>query len=423
MSDPTITELKKENATLRAKNKRLAGELADVLNDAPLPEAKQRWRTSLVALFVILSITLLFVSNILLWAGNTIAKTDKYVATVTPLVEDAAIQSAVAAYATQQIYNNVAVEPYIASVLPARATFLAPALATQLEKQTESTLKKVVASQKFKQVWVSAQTKAHRQFVTVATNYNGNGTIQLNDVYQYLSGELKGTPLAFMADKNLPSGVGNIQVAQVAWLPAAHKLVTHIDTWRVIAISLFAVTTAAAVIISKRRRRLAITLGLTYGGVMLLTLISIRIGKEVSAGQVATEYQEAVRHAYQIITKQLSAQTSVVMLAGFLMAVIAWISGPSKSAQTITVRINTLLAGNAHKALFTKENTATHWVGAHRRLLQWGCVAIIATIILFSRPTLLSLTVLAATMLVGVLIVELLAAPQQKQSTKQKRRI
>lgn len=350
--------------------------------------------------------------NIFFWAGNTVAKTDRYVETVTPLIEDATIQTAVATYATQQIYSNIDVEPYITEVLPPRAAFLAPTLSSQLESQTKSILNKMVASPKFKQVWINSQAKAHERFVKVATNYTGDGTINLNDMYQYLSGELKSTPLSFLAGKQLPKNVGNIQVANVKWLPFAHKLVTKIDTWRILAISLLVITTAGAVLISQRRRRTTITLGLMYAGIMFLTLVSIRIGREITAVQAASQYQEAVSHAYQIIAHQLVIQTFVIMLGGLLVAAIAWISGPSRSAQAITSRVNTLLAGHAHKALFSKENSTTLWMGAHKRVLQWGYVAILAAIMLFSRLTPLSLVLFAALMLLGVLVVELFAAPQ-----------
>lgn len=395
---------------MRAENKKLARALASG-SSAMNAIKKNRWRSLTVVVLVIISAVLLLLSNIFFWAGNTVTKTDRYVETVTPLIQDAAIQTAVATYATQQIYSNIDVEPYIAEVLPPRAAFLAPTLSSQLESQTKSILNKVVASPKFEQVWINSQTKAHERFVKVAANYTGIGTIDLNDMYQYLSGELKSTPLSFLAGKQLPSSVGNIQVAQIKWLPAAHKLVTKIDTWRILAISLLVITTTAAVLVSRQRRRTTVIFGLMYAGIMFLTLVSIRVGREVAIGQVASEYQEATSHAYQIIAHQLVAQTFVIMLGGLLVAAIAWVSGPSRSAQAITSRVNTLLAGHAHKALFGKENSVTLWLGAHKRVIQWVYVAILAAIMLFSRLTPLSLVLFAALMLMGVLIVELLAAP------------
>lgn len=374
---------------------------------------KNRWRSLAVAILVIASAVLLLLGNIFFWAGNTITKTDRYIETVSPLVDDATIQTAIATYATEQIYNNVDVEPIIAEALPPRAVFLAPALTSQLENQTQSTLSKIVASQKFKEVWVETQTTAHQRFVKVAANYTGNGTITLNNMYQYLSGQLKDTSLSFLADKQLPSKVGDIQIAEVKWLPKAHTIVTNINTWRVLAIIALVITTAGAVLLSSRRRRTTIILGLTYAGIMFLTLVAIRVGREVSAGSVSGEYQEAVRHAYQIIVHQLGIQTIVIMLGGLLISLIAWISGPYQSALAITKRVERLLAGHAHQAIFSKENSITLWLGAHKRALQWAYIVIIAAIMLFSRLTPLSLVLFAVIMLAGVLAVELFAAPSK----------
>jgi hypothetical protein len=373
---------------------------------------RKRWRSLAVIVLVIISALLIFVGNVFFWAGNTVAKTDRYVATVAPLVDDPDIQTAVATYATDQIYNNVDVEPIIAQTLPPRAAFLAPTLATQLESQTKNVLNKVVASPKFKQAWVNSQRKTHENLITIATKADGDGKINLSEAYQFLSAQLKGTPLSFLADKPLPSNVGSITLVHAKYLPAFHKLVTKIDTWRIIAISLFAITAVAAVWLSRHRRRTTITLGLSYALIMFLTLVSMRIGREVAANSVDAQYQTAVQHAYQIVMHQLATQTFVIMLTALLVAAIAWISGPSRSARMITDRINTLLSGHLHSALFgTNENRFTLWVGKYKRVLQWTSVAIIGVIMLFSRLAPKGFVLFTTIMLVSVLIVEALAAP------------
>ena len=403
----------RENKQLKAQNKQLAQEL-EVVRKESGKNHQERWRSLVVILLVIIGSVLIFLGNIFFWAGNTVAKTDRYVATVAPLVDDPAIQKAVAVYATDQIYQNIDVEPILTDALPPRAAFLAPTLASQIEKQTEVVLNNIVASPKFKDVWVNTQRKTHQNLVKVATKYQGDGTIKLTEAYQFLSSQLSGTPLSFLANKQLPSKVGNITLINAQYLPAFHKLVTKIDTWRIIAISLLVLVSAGAVWLSKNRRRTTITLGLTYALIMFFTLIAMRVGREITANGVDAQYRTAVQHAYQIIMHQLATQTFTIMLAGLLVSIVAWITGPYRSAHMISNRVNTLLSGNAHHAIFSHENDFTKWVGSYKRILQWGFVSLLALAMLITTLTVQKLVIFTTLMLVSYFILEDLAAPLKK---------
>lgn len=354
---------------------------------------------------------MIFLGNIFFWAGNTVTKTDRYIETVGPLVDDPAIQKAVAVYATDQIYQNVDVQPILTNALPPRAAFLAPALASQLEHQTEVVLNKVVASPKFKEVWINTQRKTHQNLINAATKYAGDGTIKLTGAYQFLSSQLAGTPLSFLANKQLPNKVGNITLVNSRYLPAFHKLVTRIDTWRIMSISLLVVTSVGAAWLSRNRRRTTITLGLSYALIMFMTLIAIRLGDEIIASNADAQYRTAVQNAYQIITHQLATQTLTIMLTGLLVAVVAWITGPYPSAHKISDRINTLLSGNAHSAIFKQENSFTAWTGIYKRKLQWGVVIALALLMLVTTLTIHKLVLFTTLMLVSYFILEILAAP------------
>lgn len=410
----SLNQLKKENQKLKAENQKLAKELS-VANSADSTRSGFGRRVAIVAL-IVFSAILLVLGNLLFWAGNTVTNTDKYVATITPLVEDPAIQKAIASYATVQIFNNVDVEPILAESLPPKASFLAPTLTTQLQNYTGNVVQKVVASDKFQQVWIDTNRNTHERLIRATANSEGDGTISVTKAYQFLSTELANTNLSFLAGKQLPSRVGDIAIVKVEYLPAFRTLVNNIDTWRLLTIGLFVITSAGAVFISRKRRQTAVTLGLLFVAAMFATLIALRIGRETVSAGVDSQYQLAVSNAYQIIVNQLVVSSYVIMVTGILIAVIAWITGSTRSAQAVSSRISTLLSGNVHQALFgKKENSLTVWVGNHKSLLQWGSVVVFGLIMLFTTLTATKLIVFVILILISYVVFEFLAAPSSKR--------
>ncbi len=412
-SKKSLSKLEKENLKLKEENQKLAKKVK--ATQATTHNHSGLGRRIAIVTLVIFSAFLLLLGNIFFWAGRTVTDTDKYVATITPLVEDPAIQKAIATYATDQIFANVDVEPILAESLPPKAVFLAPTLTTQLENYTQKGLEKVVASDRFEKVWVDSNRNSHERLIKVATNYEGDGTISINDAYQYMSDELATTQLSFLAGKQLPSKVGNITIVKVEYLPAFHNLVTNINTWRMLAIGLFVITSAGAIFISRNRRQTAVALGLLFATAMFTTLLALRIGRETVVAGIDSQYQLAASNAYQIIVNQLVVQSWVIMAAGIIIALIAWITGSTRSAQAISSRVSKLLSGNVHKALFNKENPFTLWVGDHKTLLQWGSVVLLGLIMLFTTLSADKLIAFVVLIILSYAMFEILATPKNKR--------
>jgi chromosome condensin MukBEF MukE localization factor len=415
-----LRKLRAENEALKAKNRQLKTELAK----KPAADSKRRFISGLArklgsVFFIALAVALLLIGNILFWTGNTVVKNDRYEATVEPVIKDPEVQKAIASYATQQIFSNVDVNVEIANVLPPRADFLAPTLANQLQSNTQKFLQTTLAKPSFQDKWNQVQFKSHAAFINTISKNGADGVIDLNELYQQLSANLSGTKLSFLANKKLPSKVGSIEVVKGKEISVMHKVITHIDRWRILAVILFLGSAAAGIWLSFRRRRTVIRLGLFMAAGMLLTLISLRVTRELIAGKVNPSYAEAVRHVVQIIFHPLAIQTATIMAASLLVAAVAWLSGPSKKASLIKARTSDLLSGKLHQALFGgHENGLTIWLGNKKRLIQWMIVGLIAIVVLLVRLTPAALVVSVLVMLVLVLAVETLAAPLAKKPRK-----
>ena len=129
-----LERLRAENAALRARAG--PGEAGPGAEPTPAagPATRRRWRTVVAALLLVLACLLAPLSLVAVWTRNQLTDTDRYVATVTPLARDPAIQDAIADQITAQVFTYLDVRGLTTQALDALAERgLPPALAGQLQ--------------------------------------------------------------------------------------------------------------------------------------------------------------------------------------------------------------------------------------------------------------------------------------------------
>jgi len=408
-------ELAAENVRLRKENEMLKQRVSRRNNRSWFSRS---WRTLTIVVLAVLAGSLLVAANILFWAGHTVVDSQSYKQTITPLVESPQVQTSMALYTTNQVFANNDVQGDIASVLPPRADFLAPTLTGQLKNLTQTTLQKVLASDKFQTTWININVKAHDSLLKLASSPAGqDGVINLNEIYQQLGASLQGTKLAFLANKQLPPKVGDITVLKSNKLHTLHVVSSNINTFKYVSLAIVIAFSALAVWLAERRRRLVISLSFLFAILMALSLIAFRLTASTVSSKVQPEYQSGVSSAASIILHPLALQTWTVLLLLLLVGIGAWLGGASRSAKTSRERFQTLLEGKAHQALFGKhENALTRFVGRGKRRLQLSLVTLIALIMLLIKLSPKLVILYGLLMLLAVIVTEILAAPTSKRT-------
>ncbi len=412
----SVNALKAENAKLKAENKKLAAKTSKK-NSGSL--GRTFWRRLGVGILIFFAVVLVTLGNIVFWTGNTIVKQDRFVAATAPIIQNQEVQQAVALYTTNQIFDNVDVEQITQDALPEKAKFLAPQLTSQLKGQTNSLLNKAVSSDRFVDRWNKTSAKWHDRVITFATNYKGNGDISLNDIYTQVSSQLSTTKLSFLANKKLPPKAGNLTVINSKSLPTIHRVITKIDTWRILSIVLLVITVSAAVLLSKGRqgrRRTLYLFSLSTAAAMALTLIARNAGIENIVGRADPQYADGVRSALQILTQSLFVQTVTIMVTALLVGFVAWITGQSRSALAVKNQGVYVLTGRVHESLFgSSTSSVVKWFQNYKRQIQWSIVVVLTFMMLIVRLTPKSLTIYATLILLLVLIVEAIGAQPDKK--------
>lgn len=333
----TLTQQVKE---LKAENARLKRKLSVQKSKGSRP---LRWRTPTIVVLAGVAGAILISANLVFWTARTLVETDRYTDATQSLIKKPAVQKAIADKTTEAIFTKVDVTALLEETLPPRVQFAAPSLAAQIETFTNNKANKLLASKEFEHVWVNTNQKAHERFIEAIRNYKGDGTINISDIYAKLAARLENTKLAFLQNVTLPSKIGSIQVIDAPWLRQANYVVVNLDTIRLVTILLFVVLTAAAVAIAKNRRRVTISVGIFFAVLMAITLVAVRISREVLVAQVDPRYQRAAIEAYQAVFNPFVSQTIAIMSVGVAVALVAWLAWPSKDTPKLKVWATRLL--------------------------------------------------------------------------------
>ncbi|MGH8968309.1 MAG: hypothetical protein ACRDV1_00010 [Actinomycetes bacterium] len=322
-------------------------------------------RGVIAALLVVLAAFGATASVIGLWAGRTTLNTDRWVQTVTPLAEDPAVKAAMTAYLSEQIYDSLDVPARVSEVLPPRAAFLAQPLSSRVESYLQTSVRRVLDSEAFAQLWPEVNRFAHERIMAIVNNEgpvlqrSGNVvTLNLlpvvNEVLRLLEQQVptifgKTVDLPQVSSGEVPPGLENrIETALGVTLPDSFAKVTIYRGDELASVQdavvafkrfivLFAlgslVLLGLALWISPHRRRTI----LQYGVWLALLVLALRSIRAVVRDQVletlpAGVYREGADAAVQIVFSTLRERGTQVLWLGILMAAAAYLSGPGKAA-------------------------------------------------------------------------------------------
>lgn len=408
-----VVELTKDNEKLRAEN----AHLHEKLTRQSLHIRSGFWRTAAITLCLVLATLFLMAGNVVSWAGNTLINTDRYVQTVQPILQDSAVQVAIADYTTAKLFNQVDVTAVIQEALPPKADFLAPTLTSQLRNATNKTLQTVLRSDKFQMVWVNTNRTAHDKLLTSIKNSKGDGVVNLQDVYNTLSQNLQGTKLSFLAGKSLPKSAGTITIINAPWVPKARFVVNSVGWLKPVTLLLVAALSAGAIWLARRRRAVVMALATCIGLGMAATLVGIKLVTHVFVQKAPAIYQAAAEHAANIVLHHLVVQTIAILCIAVVVILIAWVTSTYKYATCTRHAAADWFTSPVHRLLWSHENDVTRWFTNYRSGLEWAVVAIVAALTVISEISPKEVVIRSGIILVLVLAIEIIAAPRIQQKT------
>jgi len=174
--------LQAEIASLRAEVDRLRAAQADqAASDLERTTRPARnWKRPIGALLLVIACVFAPLAVFSIWLRDQVTNTDAYVQTVAPLSDNQAIDAAVAAKVTSELFARVDVDSLVRQALPEQGQFLAGTLVSGLRAVTQQTAERVLASPQFNRLWDEANRVAHRQIVALVKG-EGGGIVTAKD--------------------------------------------------------------------------------------------------------------------------------------------------------------------------------------------------------------------------------------------------
>jgi hypothetical protein len=376
---------------------------------------RRRIRRSVVGVLVALSCLLVLLSTTEVWAHRTLLNTGAFVGTVSPVIKNPAVTSAVAARATDELFTELNVQARLRDALPPKASFAAAPVANATKGFVAGQLASVMASPQFQAIWTAALTSMHQQLVAVlrgqhtAAVSTSGGYIVLNTVplinqalgkVSGLASDLTGKPVTLPAITNadppqqavnklskalgvtLPSDFGQITLVKSSGLAEVQRGVKAFDRFTLVLPLVTIVLIGLSLWLSVNRRRTLLQLA---AGVSLLMIVERRVTLHEQSTLASGAHNPQVA---QIILGDLLhgffVLTAWVLGVALAVLVIAVLSGPYRWAVALRSRVKRTWR-NIAGARGGDHRGVAAWMASHAAGLQLAG-AVVAGILLLIVP-------------------------------------
>ncbi|HTE68145.1 MAG TPA: hypothetical protein VK942_05210 [Actinomycetes bacterium] len=391
----------------------------------------------MATLLIVVACVLAPLSVVAIWTRNQVTNTDRYVATVTPLASDPAIQNAIADQITAQVFTYIDIKGLTTQAVDALAgRGLSPDVAGQLQgfavpiangvqSFTRSQVGKIVESDAFADAWVQANRVAHAELVKALTGEGGgavtveNDTVSLNLSAFIQTVKQRLVESGFTLAARIPEVNASFVLFQSSDITRARNAFNLLNTLGIWLPIITLVSLVIGVYVAKDHRRALIGagLGIAVGMVVLALGLTVFRAIYLDAVPAAVLPHDAAAVLYDTIVRFLRLGLRTILVLALVVAAGAFLTGQSVTAvrtrQGLTGAIG-WLQGSAEQAGWRTGPVGT-WVFAHKRALRIGAVAAAAlTLVFWGRPTGKVVIGLAIALLVALAVIEFLGRPSHR---------
>ena len=387
------------------------------------------------ATLITLSCVLAPLSVTAVWANRQVSDTDRYVETVAPLAHDPAIQSAIAARVSQEVFARVDVNAITAQTLDAIAKLdLPPRAAAGLaalqvpivngvQNFTRSEVEKVVASPQFATVWAQANRAAHTQLVNLlsgeqngaVTTQNGAVTLNLAPIIAKVKQQLIAD--GYTVANNIPTVNKSFVLVRsdaITKAQGVYRLLDTLGTWLpVIALLLLGV----GVYLARDHRRALLLGSLGVVASMLVLGVMLAVVRPLYLDAVPPNVlpREAAGNVFDTLVRFLRTglRTTGVLFLVVRARRLLHRARTDRDADPCARWVGrSRPLGSGAEARGLRTGPVGPWIYAHKRALRIAVVVAGAlTLTLWSRPSIAVVLWTAVFVLIGIGLVELLGRP------------
>jgi hypothetical protein len=400
----------------------------------PGPVRRRRfgWRTPVAVILIVIGCLLAPVSVLAVWAANEVGNTDRYVATMEPLVHNPAIQNALTSKITAEITTRLNVTGYADQAaadlssrgLPKASTLLksvAPSIASGVAGFIHGQVHKIVTGPRFASLWVKVNTIVHQELVMALSGQgnssvsvkNGQVVVGLGPFIDLIKRDL--VKRGFTLVSKIPAVNPTLTLFSARYLVKAQAGYRLINNLKIVLPLLTLLLLALGVFAARGRRRALIGAGLGLAVSMLVPAVGLFIFRGIYLNNVPSSKlpADAAAALFDTLVGFIKEGLRTVLVVGLVVATGAFLTGPSVTAirtrRAFANGLGRIRQGGEHAGVRT--GPVGTWTYAHRKALRISAVALAVLVFVFwGQPSAAVVIVIAVLLLVVLGLIELIGS-------------
>lgn len=360
---------------------------------------RKRWGARSIASLVLFVLATVLCANALVahWGHRTVIDSQRYIDTVGPLIEQPAVQEALAVSVTDAVVAKIDTQAQVTSLLgnlnvpSGLSTLLSAPIATGINGLIGDLVTKFIASDQFATVWIALNTAAQRSIVAILEGGNeGPIRIQGDQVVLDVSAALAAIQqhlvdagITAAANITIPDNERQVELATVNGLDQIrfiYALTSPILEWfPVIVAAMFALSIALA----RRRARTVVATGIALVGSALLVALVLAVGEEKFVNQLAdTVFGPASEVFWNTLLNYLILGTRAILWLGIIVIIAGWFGGRTAIARRLRGQVVKGLdeLGDRMTGMTGFRST----VGRYADEIRWAVYIVVGLILIFS---------------------------------------
>ena len=294
----------------------------------------------IVAALLVIATLIAFLAIFSTWVNRQALNTDNWVSTSNKLLQNEAVQARLSNYLAEQLFENVDVQAELEDTLPPRLAPLAGPAAGALHQLAPQVAQRAFDSPRFESLWSNANRAAHEALLeivdggssTVSTE-GGEVVLNLKPLLTQVGGQLGGN----LASK-VPANAGKLTILKSEQLSTAQDIVGLIRHLPIVLTLIAVLLYALAIYLAGPRRREALRgVGFSFiiAGVLVLVLRHFGGSAVIDALAKSDSAKPAVDAVWSIATSLLVTVAVSAITFGILLAIGAWLAGPTRLATNL----------------------------------------------------------------------------------------
>jgi hypothetical protein len=356
-------------------------------------EQDGRGHPRIVVALLVIATLLAFLAIFSIWVNRQALNTDNWVDTSGRVLQNEEVRAQLSNYLADELFANVDVESELEKTFPPRLAPLAGPAAGALQQLAPQVAERALATSQAESLWSEANRAAHESLLKILNDEGsaistggGEVTLDLGSLVSESGGELG---IAGKLASKVPPDAGRLTILKSDELSAAQDISTLVRRLPIVLTILALLLYGLAIYLAGPRRREALRsvgFGFLTAGVLALLLRQLA-GNTVTDALAGNEaVKPAVEAVWSIGTSLLVTVAVSAITFGILLAIAAWLAGPT--------RIATRLRREAAPYLRESRGTTYAVVGlAFLALVLW------APVVAFQKP--IGFILLAVLMVLG----------------------